>query len=176
MISVDVETTGLDPEKSSLLSIGAVDMNDPTNTFYGECRAFDMALIFDEALNVNGFTMEQAKDKEQPSEKDLIIDFLDYVDSIEKKPIMCGMNVGFDFRFVEHACKRARLKTPFSFRTVDIHSLAYFVYDGKINPFLILSLNYILQSLGLPKEPDPHNALTGAKCNVDCYNGLRKMI
>jgi len=28
MISVDVETTGLDPEKNSILSIGAVDINE----------------------------------------------------------------------------------------------------------------------------------------------------
>ena len=35
-----------------------------------------------------------------------------------------------------------------------------------------LSLNTCLKIFGLPREPDPHNALTGAKCNVALFNSV----
>ena len=56
MIVVDVETSGLDDEKNSLLSIGAVDFYNPKNQFYGECRVREGAEVNPEALEVNGFT------------------------------------------------------------------------------------------------------------------------
>jgi len=41
MVVVDVETSGLDPQKYAMLSIGAVDFENPERQFYAECRAFD---------------------------------------------------------------------------------------------------------------------------------------
>jgi len=38
MIVADIEATGLDPRKHSILSIGAVDFEHPERQFYGECR------------------------------------------------------------------------------------------------------------------------------------------
>ena len=60
MIIVDVESTGIEPEKHSILSIGALDFDNPENQFYGECRAWDWAHIMDESLVVNGFSREEA--------------------------------------------------------------------------------------------------------------------
>ena len=59
MIVVDVETTGLYPNKNSIVSIGAVDFLNPVNTFYQECRIWRGAKISDQALEVNGFTKKQ---------------------------------------------------------------------------------------------------------------------
>ena len=52
MIVVDLETTGVDPRKHSILSIGAVDFNNQENYFYGECRIREGALIDNYALAV----------------------------------------------------------------------------------------------------------------------------
>ena len=41
MIVLDTESTGLNPLTDSILSIGAIDLNDPTNQFYDECRIWD---------------------------------------------------------------------------------------------------------------------------------------
>ena len=65
MIIVDVESSGVDPVKHSLLSIGAIDFLNPKNQFYGECRVWDGAHIMDEALAVNGFTKEQITNKKK---------------------------------------------------------------------------------------------------------------
>ncbi len=59
MIVVDVESTGVDPKLCSLLSVGAVDFDNPKNQFYMECYAFSGAHIEKEALVVAGFTMEE---------------------------------------------------------------------------------------------------------------------
>ena len=40
MIIVDVETTGIDPEKHSIVSIGAVDFSNPSNEFYMKIPLF----------------------------------------------------------------------------------------------------------------------------------------
>ena len=58
MIVLDVETSGTDPNKHSILSLGALDLSNPSNQFYGECRAFEGAHLEEEAFAVNGFTKE----------------------------------------------------------------------------------------------------------------------
>ena len=68
MIVIDIEMSGVNPEKHSILSIGAIDFENPDYQFYGECRAFEGAHFMDEALAVNGFTKEQALDPKKQTE------------------------------------------------------------------------------------------------------------
>lgn len=175
MIAVDVETSGIDPRTHSLLSIGAVDMQNPDNRFYGECRAWEGAEIEDEALNVNGFTREQIA--AQPlSECQLTKQFVEWVKTIEggsAKPIMCGQNVSFDRDFIRHACERCDFRSPFNYRVVDIHSVAwYYIQMNGSRPPANLSLNRILEMTGAGREPDPHNALTGAMCAAEVISRM----
>lgn len=165
LFAVDVETTGLDPHKNSIVAIGAVDIEVPERTFYIECRAWEGAEIEDGALKVNGFTREQIEAQEK-TEAWAIENFFSWLTQDGDTPIMVAHNAGFDKSFVAGAALRAGCKNPFSFRTIDIHSIVYMhlLRSGNDIPTR-LSLNECLQSFGLEKEPDPHNALTGAKCN-----------
>lgn len=174
MIAVDVETTGVFPHKHSILSIGAVDMANPSNTFYAECRAWDGAEIEDEALAVNGFTREQANDLARNSEEDTMRDFVAWVKRIGiDKPLLCGQNAAFDREFVRAACERAGIKSPFNYRVVDLHSVAWFyITSHGSQPPKNLSLNRIMEMTGAGREPDPHNALTGAMCSAECISRL----
>ena len=56
MIVFDLEMTGLDPDACAIVSVGAVDMLDPSRTYYKEYRIFTGAMIIDEAMAVAGFT------------------------------------------------------------------------------------------------------------------------
>lgn len=172
MIAVDVETSGLDPKINSILSIGAVDMANPDNRFYGECAPFTSAIIEESALKVNGFTVEEIMAREK-TEAQLIAEFVEWVKGIEDSPLMCGQNVSFDRDFVRHSCERNGLKSPFNYRVVDIHSIAwYYITSNGSRPPKNLSLNSILQMVGAGREPEPHNALTGAMSAAEIISQL----
>lgn len=172
MIVLDVETTSLDPRKGSILAIGALDLEDPSQQFYDECRIWDGAKVEDEALAINGFTPEQTADPAKKSEAELIAAFVAWA-LIRPNMSLAAQNVSFDFSFVEEACKRAHMDFPFAKRTVDVHSLVWMhmKQQGREVPLKnhhsAISLDYALQYCGLPPEPKPHNALTGAYAHAE---------
>lgn len=92
MIVVDIETTGLDPKNHSILSIGAIDMNNPENKFYGECQCEPGKLVSEQALEINGLVLSGEKYENLPSVEELVILFLDWFNTIEDKMI-AGHNV-----------------------------------------------------------------------------------
>ena len=173
MIAVDVETSGINPRENALLSIGAVDMANPDNRFYIECRPFEGAVIEDEALQVNGFTREQIEGQSL-SECEAVKEFVAWVKAVGiDKPLMCGQNVTFDRDFIRHACERCEMRSPFNYRVVDIHSVAwYYITMNGSRPPKNLSLNRILEMTGAGREPDPHNALTGAMCAAEVISRM----
>lgn len=174
MIALDIEASGIDSRKSSILSIGAVDFDDPTNQFYDECRAWDGAHMNDEALAVNGFSKEEATDPGKKSEAELVKAFIAWATELRDWTIL-GQNPSFDRDYVLEACLRAGIESPFAHRTLDTHSLVYMhmVLHGVVPPFdaekhrTALNLDAALQYVGIPEEPKPHNALTGAMSHAE---------
>jgi len=172
LYAVDVETSGINPKVNSIVSIGVVSIYDPANTFYEECRVWEGAIIEQEALNVNGFTGLQVIDPNKQSEAEMLAKLKTW---LGPSPIMIAHNSAFDSGFIKEAFIRAGGFSPFSFRTIDIHSIVYLhlLRNKKAIP-KSLSLNNALKEFGLPREPDPHNALTGAQCNVALFNSVLK--
>ena len=50
MVAIDIEASGVNYEKNSIVSLGAIDMSDPGRRFYGECRIWDGAHVSPENL------------------------------------------------------------------------------------------------------------------------------
>lgn len=177
MIVVDVETTGTDPHKNSILSIGAVDMEKPEDTFYAECRAWDGAHIDAEALAVNGFTEEQAKDPQKSSETEITKAFFDWF-AARNNQILGGQNPLFDLGFIKAASDRGHLENPLASRSIDQHSLAYAHMLGRrIEPPVMhkksaLNSDSIMAYVGIPPEPKPHIALNGALWEAEAMSRL----
>ena len=61
MISIDCEMTGLDIENCAIISVGAVDLDQPDRRIYLEMRPFPGAKLDEEGLAVNGYTEEVIK-------------------------------------------------------------------------------------------------------------------
>jgi DNA polymerase III epsilon subunit-like protein len=123
MIAVDVEASGIGPETHSILSVGAVDLSNPTNTFYEECRVWEGAHINDDALAVCGFTREQATDPNKQSEAELVHKFAAFAQGISDRTL-AGQNVSFDRDLLQAAAARAKhTEWPFAHRTIDSHTL-----------------------------------------------------
>ncbi len=126
MISLDVESSGLDPRTCSILSIGAIDTDEPTNQFYDECRAWDGAEVNDAALEVNGFSREEiGEGGGKKTEAELIRDFVAWATDRPQNRTLLAQNVPFDLGFVQQACKRAGMESPFAHRALDLHSLCW---------------------------------------------------
>lgn len=178
MLIIDVEASGTEPWKHSIVSLGALDYANPTNRFYMECRVWDGAHIMDGALAVNGFSREEITDKRKQSEADLLHAFLAWSDELEERTLV-GQNVSFDRDFVKYAAERAgHTEWPFAYRTIDVHTLCYMhmINHGLVPPVrnrrTALDLDAILNYCGIPEEPQPHNALTGALSHAEVTSRL----
>ena len=173
MIVLDVEATGLNPKTDSIVSLGALDLDNPTNQFYEECRVWDGAHINDEALAINGFSRETITDVTRTSEADLIKAFVAWATDRPQERTLAAQNVAFDLEFVQAACHRAGIECPFAKRTIDTHSLVWMHMVGRgvappvSNHHSAINLDFALSYCGLPPEPKPHNALTGAVCHAE---------
>jgi DNA polymerase III epsilon subunit-like protein len=177
MIIVDIEATGTDEIKHSILSLGAIDFDNPSNQFYEECRSFDGAHIMDEALVVNGFTKEETLDINKQTDEDLIKHFIEWTKTV-KDHTFAGQNPSFDRDFILRATNRYHIDSPFAYRTIDLHSVCYTHMIKKgIKPPVIngrsdLNSDKIMQYVGIPAEPHPHNALNGAKIAAEALSRL----
>jgi DNA polymerase III epsilon subunit-like protein len=177
MIVIDTELTGLDPEKDSLLSIGAVDLSNPQNQFYGECRIWEGAHVNKDALAVNGFTEEQITDPKKQTDHELIKAFIDWAVKCDEHT-QAGQNPYWDMAFMRNAARRYHLNWPFAHRTIDQHTLCYMhmIKRGITPPIennrTNVDSDVIMKYVGLPTEPHPHNGLNGAKYAAEAISRL----
>jgi DNA polymerase-3 subunit epsilon len=177
MIVVDIETTGTDPLRSAILSIGAVVFEDPGRQFSGECRAFENAVIEPAALAVNGFTGEAAHDSKKQTEAELVKSFLVWAVGASNQTLMAH-NPHFDIGFLKAASKRAGEKYSLPVRSIDLHSVCFAhmrmrgVEPPAANGRSALSSDAVMAYCGLPEEPKPHIALNGALWEAEAFSRL----
>lgn len=177
MIVLDIEATGTQYAKHSILSLGALDFDNPTNRLYLECQAWEGAHIDPNALRVCGFTEEEATRDTKQTEAQLVAQFLTWADGVEDQTL-AGQNVSFDRDFIKAGCERAGYNYPFAHRTIDTHTLAYmhFVTHNVPVPMekrhTALDLDTVLTYVGVPEEPEPHNALSGALLHAEVISRL----
>ncbi|MFA5652091.1 MAG: exonuclease domain-containing protein [Candidatus Paceibacterota bacterium] len=177
MIILDVEASGVDTNKDSLLSIGAFDIDNSENKFYGECKVWNGAHINDDALAVNGFTKEQATDESKQTDIELVEKFIEWAKTCGEHTF-AGQNPSFDRDFIHSSALRGHLDWPFAYRTIDQHSLCFMhmtkrgVTPPVLNNRTDLNSDKIMKYVGIPVEPHPHNALNGAKVAGEAISRL----
>lgn len=177
MIIVDVETTGVNPQKNSIVSIGALDFFNPTNKFYEKCIIWHDAEISPIALEINGFSREDVCVNNKNSLRSIMKKYLSWIESVEDKTIV-GENPAFDFDFLKASADKYALPWIQGRRTIDLHSISYAhmlsrgIHPPTKNGVSALSADKTYSYVGLRKEPKPHNALTGAKMEGEAISRL----
>ncbi len=210
MLILDIEGSGVDCHKHSIVSIGAVDLENPSKQFYGECRIWEAkevrgtslglvetvcehcgakcpssgqpqlrAHIMAGALEVNGFTEAELLDPNKKSEAELVIEFLEWSQHMGDRTL-AGQNVSYDRDMLKAGAERAGLSWDLAYRTIDTHTLCWMhmVKSGLVPPIdaqhrrSALNLDAILNYCGIPDEPHPHNALTGAISHAEVISRL----
>jgi len=177
MIVVDIETTGLDWHKNAILSIGAVEFSNPTNTFYQEARISEEDEVTDEALRINGFTKEQIHDSSKQTEKELVKNFFGWLAQFSDQTI-AGQNVDLDKGFLNEKAKKYDLNYEIGKRIVDMHGLTYLRYlklglpVPLKNNFSNINTDSIFKFVGLEERPGTHNALEDARLEAETFSRL----
>ena len=171
---VDVETTSLNYERGSMLSIGAV-IPATGETFYGECRAWEGAHIDPESLAVNGATIERVNDSLIQTEAELVTAFLFWA-TMRHLKLIGGKNPSFDMGFLKAAWKRAGgARWSITHRTIDLHTLAW-GWAIRHRPEALegdgIKSDALYELMGLKPEPKPHHALVGAKVEAEAFELL----
>lgn len=169
MLVVDIETTSTNPYKGGIIEIGAIDFDDSSRTFHSYIQVPQSADISPGALEVNGALMEEIFDPNRPYEGDVIREFLFWLRASKGDLTIAGINPTFDRDFLDKAFQRHEYFSPLTYRVVDLHSMVYEAYrrHGWTIPrndqgASTLSSDWIMAYCGLPPEPKPHRAMTGA--------------
>lgn len=110
-VAFDIETTGLSPETSEIIEIGAVRYEGEValDSFSSLIRPSEK--IADRITQITGITNEMVAN--EPSYEEVVPRFLDYI----KDDILIGHNVAFDFSFMKVNARKLGL--PFVNKTVD---------------------------------------------------------
>jgi len=121
-ISVDVEAAGPLPPTYSMLSLGAVVVDDPQATFYVEFKPLNDKSV-PAAMKVVGRTLQDfARAGRDP--KDAMAGFRDWLGSVAKAatPVFVGFNATFDWAFVNFYFHQYLGENPFGIGGLDIKS------------------------------------------------------
>ena len=156
---IDLETTGLDPERHEILEIGVIGVDPRT---LDECDVLEVRVRPEHidnadpvALELIGYTPDAWADAIPLREA------LARIAPLLDCAILAGHNVGFDRAFLDAAWKRTRVEPPaMDHHVIDTATLAWpLVASGLIDS---LSLSTVCAELGIALEP-AHRALTDAR-------------
>ena len=124
---VDIEADGPIPGDYSMVSVGAVLVDDGlARTFYGELRPVSDAYV-PRALEVCGLTREETLEYDEPS--DVMRRFADWIAAeSDGRPMFVSDNNGFDWMFVCWYFHHFLDENPFGHSSTNLGSL----YKGLV--------------------------------------------
>lgn len=163
-IMVDIEADGAIPSDYSMISIGAVVVDEALDkTFYGQLKPISEKFNPD-ALAVSGFTREQTLEFDDP--KLVMANFKDWLSEVVpqgSRPIFISDNNGFDWMFVCWYFHHFLGENPFGFSSQNLGSLYKgFVKDTRKN------------FKHLRKTKHTHNPVDDARGNAEALIEIQK--
>lgn len=169
-ISVDIEAAGPVPSAFSMLSLGAVVVDDLKNTFYIELKPVSDKFVPD-AMKVVGKTLQDfAKNGRDP--KGAMTAFRDWIVSVAEaaKPVFVGFNATFDWAFVNFYFHHYLGENPFGFGGIDIKSY----YMGMTGCTWEDTRSSLIRSELKGPSPHTHNALDDAVEQAEMFKRMRE--
>lgn len=163
-IMVDIEADGAIPSDYSMISIGAVMVDEALDkNFYGQLKPISEKFNPD-ALAVSGFTREQTLEFDDP--KLVMANFKDWLSEVVpqgSRPIFISDNNGFDWMFVCWYFHHFLGENPFGFSSQNLGSLYKgFVKDTRKN------------FKHLRKTKHTHNPVDDARGNAEALIEIKK--
>ena len=185
LVVLDVETGGLDPQKDSLLSVGAVVWEDGV---LGKTIHFlvkeDTINAGAEALSINGLTVEQVENEGvSPVTAVAMLRqwLLDAGFQVSPgKVTMGGHNVAFDAGFIERLFRLANARNPFAYRRICTQSAALFLMAAGRANYNNTGLDALCRTHGIEIRAmgslGKHNALEDAVATAKLLTKFTEMV
>lgn len=160
-IMVDIESDGPIPGDYSMISFGAVYVDDTLeNTFYGQLRPISENFV-PEALAVSGFNRKETMAFDDP--KKVMSDFKTWISNTCKdRPIFISDNNGFDWMFICWYFHHFIGENPFGFSSQNLGSL----YKGVVK-------DTFKNFKHLRKTNHTHNPVDDAKGNAEALLAIK---
>ena len=183
-VVIDLETSGLNPGRHSILKIGAIDAAG--RNFYRRCQAVrrngSLKRLFgapryryeEEALEVNGIAADDL-DVGMPI-GDAIGDLAAWLTDRYPKWLMGGKNPQFDYNFLLAYWPWSvwPMSDLISRRTIDLHQVVYALNFHRWEDFLTpgFKTSQLYRDYDIEPEPRPHYASAGARHTMMCFKRI----
>ena len=163
-VMVDIEADGPCPGLYSMVSFGAVIVEEGLNrTFYAQCRPISDNFI-PEALKVSGHSREETL--EFPTPEESMLAFANWLaENGISSPRFISDNNGFDWQFINYYFHLCLKKNPFGFSSTNLGSL----YKGMVKD---LRKNF----KHLRRTKHSHHPVDDAKGNAEALLTMLRQI
>jgi len=166
-VSVDIETSGPNPRRYAILSIGACLVDAPEHSFYVELVPTSREAV-PEALAVSGLDLDELARTGTDPEKALL-QFEEWLSELPGPPVFTAFNAAFDWMFVVDYFDRFLGRNPFGYAALDIKAYAMGMSDST---WAATSMRF-LSPLYLEGRHLEHNALSDARDQAELFRALR---
>lgn len=169
-ISVDVETSGPIPGEYSLLTIGAVNVDDEGQTF--ECALKPLNRNADaKAMEITGLSLDELERTglAAPAAMNALAQWVEKVAGPDAVPVFVGFNAPFDWSFINYYFHRFAEHNPFGFTALDIK--AY--YMGASGCTWGDTRSSQISAKLKPKRSGNHDALSDALYQAELFRLVR---
>lgn len=187
---LDLEMTGNDPTWHEIIQIGAVIYDNDWNLkgeYLQNVYPENEEAFSSPSEKIHGLSLLDLKDA--PMMYDVLPEFEDWIRKSlgKRKPssadlgvardlrniVICGQSVINDINFLQYAYSYEKLKWPYSYKLIDLHTTAYLIFRMlRANDQPVpkkLSLTAIAKYFGLEREGDMHNALEDSQLTAACF-------
>ena len=163
-VIVDIETTGLEPEKSRIIEIGALKTDGPKETDVYTTLIDPGCDIPENIVAITGITGEMLRGK--PDIKKALSGFLDFISG----KVLVAHNTEFDIPFIQHHAEK-HLKRKMDNKTVCTLKLSRILLPQLKNH----KLHTVAEHLGVPVH-DRHRAMGDVETTFHVWNKLVEML
>lgn len=156
-VSLDCETTSLDPNRAELVTIAATKIID--NRIITS-QPFEVRLRAPQSLDSNSVRIHRMRHQDLIdgiSEKEALIQLIAFIGN---RPLV-GYHIRYDKKILDIACRK-QLGFPLPNELIEVSQIYHDKLERHLpNAYIDLSLDAICKHLGLPQQ-DKHDALQDA--------------
>lgn len=176
---LDLETSGVNPNKHSVLEIGLVPLDDNIQPFHAYIKSKD--IVWSEYAKENFKKFSSAWEEKSALPEDVVRNLSLYLreNFPNTKVTLIGHNIGFDISFLKKLAFDANLEEipGISHRAIDTHTLLYILSSqGKI-PDSALTSDGAFNYFGVtPPSKLRHTALGDALATKKLFIKISKLL